>query len=78
MDVIEYIERVEHYVPLLEGLGYEVGTSNGCVLYLYGWGISTYLPLDEVDALDSMVDLELHADRVYKFEHPENLLEGVE
>lgn len=63
MKVTDYITAIEEFVPQLEELGFTIGDYN-CdlpVISLRGFGISTYVQMDDLQELEYWTDPEEHA-----------------
>lgn len=58
----------------LQSLGYEVGLASPGILYVAGFGFSSYIQEDDVDAVTALADPELHAERLRQFEGEASLL----
>ena len=71
-DVRAYIDVIDTFVPQLVELGYDVGDFNDTIaaIHVEGFGIRTYVPIADVDQLESLVDPVLHQQRVAALETP--------
>jgi hypothetical protein len=58
------------YKAELEQLGYFVGEAMPGTLFIEGWGMASYVLLDDTETLDSLLDPGAHAERVDAFENP--------
>ncbi len=65
MQLGNYIAAVERFAPALLELGYAVGDFNDTlpVLFVSGHGLTTYVHMEDVEQLESLIDPELHAER---------------
>lgn len=52
-----------NYIEQLEKLGYTVGHPMANTLWVEGFGVATYVPEDDTEALDTLIDQSAHEER---------------
>lgn len=52
-----------NYIPELEKLGYTVAQPMANTLWVEGFGVATYVPESDTEALDTLVDMHAHEER---------------
>ncbi|HEY3434204.1 MAG TPA: hypothetical protein VGK41_00990 [Solirubrobacterales bacterium] len=66
LSIIAYIVAVEEFVPALLELGYTLGDVSPATatIHLAGNGLETYVSMEDTALLESLVDPELHRERL--------------